>query len=203
MSWGELFERANAFDITSEAVQSARSGLRQREERAWDSPGTEDDRLQPEAEGETVRIVADADVLAEDLLVGGPARTALDHVRQHSWVELVASDQVLAEARALIAELTTEELADEWRDQIERARVAVDQPEGDHPALASAYRGDARHLLTRDERLTAAGANVSLQSRMNVSLRPPDSFATLFAPESLYESLFEERYPGPDRDPRA
>ncbi|HMB50092.1 MAG TPA: hypothetical protein VKM69_05475, partial [Natronoarchaeum rubrum] len=51
------------------------------------------------------RIVAGADVLAADALVGGPARAALDHVRSHSWIDLVASDHLLDDAEAVIADL--------------------------------------------------------------------------------------------------
>jgi hypothetical protein len=35
-------------------------------------------------DADPTRVVADADVLAADLLVGGVARDALDHVRAHS-----------------------------------------------------------------------------------------------------------------------
>ena len=59
------------------------------------------------------RVVADADVLAVDLLCGGPAREALDGVRRHSWMTLVASEQLLNDARAIIAELADPELAAE------------------------------------------------------------------------------------------
>ncbi|QLK27397.1 hypothetical protein HYG81_07300 [Natrinema zhouii] len=149
------------------------------------------------------RVVADADVLAADLLVGGDAREALDHVRRHSWVELVASDPLLEETERLVANLTNTELAAEHRERLEVERVAVDQPEGDHPGLASAYRGEAAHLLSSDERLRSAKAGLTLQPRVSVSVRPPDAFARLFDPESLYAVVEDGDYPGPDRDPRA
>jgi len=151
--------------------------------------------------GDPARIVADADVLAADLLVGGPAREALDHVRRHSWVELVASDPLLNDAAAVVAELADERLATAWRARLTEERIPVSHPEGDHPALASAYRGGAAHLLSFDEGLTSAAANRSLQSHMAVSIRSPDAFARLFDAASLYESLHDEPYPGPDRDP--
>ena len=44
------------------------------------------------------RVVADADVLAADLLVGGSAREALDIVRRHSWLEFVVTDSLLNDA---------------------------------------------------------------------------------------------------------
>lgn len=147
-------------------------------------------------------VAADADVLAADLLVGEDARDALDHVRRHSWMTLVASDELLADAEAVIAELSTPSLASDWRERIAAERVAVEHPPADHPALASAYRGEAAHLLTFDEQLTSARANVTVQPHVAVSIRQPDAFAALFDAASLYESVVGESYPGPDRDPR-
>ncbi|WP_276273775.1 DUF7384 family protein [Haloarcula litorea] len=155
-------------------------------------------------EASPARVVADADVLAADLLCGdGPARAALDHVRRHSWVRLVASDPLLDDAEAVIRGLSTAALAGDWRERVERERDPVDHPEGDHPALASAYRGGAAHLLSYDEGLRSAETGLSLQPHMQVSVRPPDAFARLFDPESLYEAVEGGAYPGPDRDPRA
>jgi len=54
-----------------------------------------------------------------------------------------------------------------------------------------------------DEGLTSAAANTAVQSHVTVSIRPPDAFARLFDPASLYESVHDEPYPGPDRDPRS
>jgi predicted nucleic acid-binding protein len=153
-------------------------------------------------ESDPARIVADADVLAADLLVGGAAREALDAVRAHSWVELVASDPLLDDAEAVIADLADGELAGAWRDRIEELRVAVDHPSGDHPALASAYRGGAAHLLSYDDDLRNAKAGAELGSRLNVSVKTPAGFAGLFDAESLYEAVEGGEYPGPDRDPR-
>ena len=149
------------------------------------------------------RVVADSEVLAADLLVDGDARAALDHVRSHSWVDLVASDPLLERTERLVADLADPELAADHRARLEADRVAVEHPEGDNPALASAYRGRAAHLLSDDEGLTSAGAGLSLQSRVSVSVRPPDAFARLFDPVSLYEAVEGGDYPGPDRDPRA
>ncbi len=149
------------------------------------------------------RVVADVDVLVADLLVGGDAREALDHVRRHSWVDLVASDRLLEGTERLVATLADADLAAAHRERLEAERVAVDQPEDDHPALASAYRGGAAHLLSYDDALGSAKAGLSLQPRVAVSIRSPDAFATLFDPESLYEAVEGGAYPGPDRDPRA
>ncbi|TYL38224.1 hypothetical protein CV102_13595 [Natronococcus pandeyae] len=154
-------------------------------------------------EPDPTRVVADPAVLAADLLVGGDARAALDHVRRHSWIELVASDHLLEETERLVAALADENLAADHRERLEADRVVVDHPEDDHPALASAYRGEAAHLLSYDERLSSAKAGLSLQPRVSVSVRPPDAFARLFDPESLYEAAEDGEYPGPDCDPRA
>ena len=148
------------------------------------------------------RVVADADVLAADLLVGGPARQALEQVYRHDWVELLASDHLLDDAAAVVERLAGEHLATDWRTLAERERVAVSHPAGDHPGLASAYRGEAAHLLTFDPDLASATTNLSVQPYAALSIRAPDGFARLFDPESLYESLHDDPYPGPDRPPR-
>lgn len=150
------------------------------------------------------RVVADADVLAADLLCGeeSDARRALDALRKHSWTTLVASDALLDDAEAVVAELADDELAADWREKLEEWREPVDHPEGDHPALASAYRGGAMHVLSFDERLTSAQAGASLRERVPVSVREPAAFALLFDPESLHEEVVGGDYPGPDRDPR-
>lgn len=148
-----------------------------------------------------VRVVADADVLAADLLVGGPAREALDHVRRHDWVTLVASDRLLDEAQAIVAGLADEGLATDWRERVRADADRVEHPPGDHPALASAYRGDAAHVLSFDSVMTSARAGAALK-QAGVSVKRPDAFARLFDPAELYPALFEEPYPGPDRDPR-
>ena len=149
------------------------------------------------------RVVAAPAVLAADLFVDGDAREALDHVRRHSWVELVASDPLLEHTERLVAELADPELAAAHRERLEAERVPVEHPPEDHPALASAYQGRAAHLLSYDENLSSARAGLTLQSRVSVSVRPPDAFARLFDPESLYEAVEGGEYPGPDRDPRA
>jgi len=154
------------------------------------------------------RIVADADVLAADLLAGDgeddgtAARDAMDLIRSHSWVELVASDRLLDDAERVVADLADADLAGAWREQVEDLRVAVDHPPGDHPALASAYRGRAAHVLSYDEGLRSAEAGAALGSRLNVSVKTPAGFVTLFDAESLYETVEGGEYPGPDRDPR-
>ncbi|MFD1647194.1 DUF7384 family protein [Haloarchaeobius litoreus] len=149
------------------------------------------------------RVVADADVLAADVCCGGASRAAMDHVRRHDWVTLVASDHLLDDAEAVLSELTDASLAADWRERIEAEREPVDHPATDHPGLASAYRGQAAHLLSFDEGLGSVDAGANLNRRMSLSVRTPDAFARLFDAESLYEAVVGGEYPGPDRDPRA
>lgn len=148
-------------------------------------------------------VVADADVLVADLLVGGDARRALDSIREHSWVTLYASDSLLDDAEAVIAELADADLATDWREKIEPEVELVDHPDGDQPALAAAYQGNAAHVLTFDDGLTTAEAGMTIRTRIQVSIKQPDAFAALFDPESLYDAVVGGEYPGPDRDPRA
>lgn len=148
------------------------------------------------------RFVADADVLAADLFVDGPARVAVDLARAHDWVTLVASRPLLSEAEYVIEALGDAQLAAAWRDRIDDLATLVSHPDGDHPGLASAVAGDARHLLTLESELASARSNVALQGRVDVSIRHPAAFVSLFDPESMYEVVVGGEYPGPDRDPR-
>jgi predicted nucleic acid-binding protein len=154
------------------------------------------------SESDPARVVADADVLAADVLAGDPARAALDRVREHSWVDLVASDRLLDDAEAVIATLSDAKLAADWRERIEAERVRVEHPEGDHPGLASAYRGRAAHLLTFDDDLASARTGLSIQPHVGLSVRHPKAFATVFDAAGLYATTVGGEYPGPDRDPR-
>jgi predicted nucleic acid-binding protein len=149
------------------------------------------------------RVVADADVLAADLLIGGDARRALDTLRAHSWLTLVASDPLLDDAEAVVRALADDSLATDWRERIEAWREPVEQPPGDHPGLASAHAGDAPHLLSSDERLTSATGGANLRKYVDISVRTPTAFAAVFDPERLWPTVGEGAYPGPDRDPRA
>jgi predicted nucleic acid-binding protein len=149
------------------------------------------------------RVVADADVLAADLLVGGPAREALDHLRAHSWTTLVVSDPLLDDAEAVVATLADESLAADWRDRVDEWAETVDHPPGDHPALAAAYHGGAMHVLTFDEDLQSPAAGAAIRAHVETSVKHPRAFATLFDPETLYPTVAGGDYPGPDRDPWA
>lgn len=148
------------------------------------------------------RVVADADVLAADLLVGGPAREALDEVRRHDWLTLVASEPLLDDAAAVVAALADDALAADWRARVAADAELVDHPPEDHPGLAAAYRGEAAHLLSFDEGLGSAAAGLAMRPAVDLSVRTPDAFASVFDPAALYEATHEGAYPGPDRDPR-
>jgi hypothetical protein len=147
-------------------------------------------------------VVVDADVLAADLLVGGDARRALDAVRAHSWVDLVASEHLLSDAEGVIADLADADLAADWRERVEEGVRLVEHPPGDHPALASAVAGNVAHVLSFDEGLRSARVGLTLNVRTSVSVKHPAGFATLFDPERLYPEVVGGEYPGPDRDPR-
>lgn len=149
-------------------------------------------------------FVTDSDVLAADLLVGGDARAALDLARAHDWITLVASDALLDDTEAVITATTGDTtLAEAWRRRIEDLVEPVSHQPGDHPGLASAFAGDARHLLSFDEKLVSPGANAALQGRLDVSIRTPGAFVSLFDPETMHDVVVGGEYPGPDRDPRA
>lgn len=161
-----------------------------------DVPDPEDVERSP------ARVVADADVLAADLFGDDDSREALDALREHSWTTLVASDPLLDDARAVVESLGDESLADAWRERAENWCEPVSHPPEDHPALGSAYRGGAMHILSFDDRLTSSQAAATLGSQFPVSVHHPRAFATLFDAESLYAEVVGGDYPGPDRDPR-
>ena len=203
-TWGELFERAAAFDATEAGIASALRTRRESEGEQSESVETGTGAEVP-AEPSPARVVADADVLAADLLVGGDARRALDGIREHSWAALVASDVLLDDAEAVVCALADAELAADWRAKVETPREPVAHRRGNHPALASARVGGAMHVLSLDDRMLAPGTAATVRSRVETSVKHPKAFATLFDAESLYRAVHGEgsEYPGPDRDPRA
>lgn len=148
-------------------------------------------------------FVADADVWAADLLVGGPARAALDLARAHEWITVVASEQLLEDAAAVIESTADRDLAESWRERATALVHTVSHPAGDHPALASAVAGNAAHLLSHDPELVSPQSNVAFQGRVDLSIRTPEAFVNLFDPASMYETVEGGDYPGPDTDPRA
>lgn len=148
------------------------------------------------------RVVADVDVLVADLLVGGAARDALDLVRAHSWLVLVGTEALLDESEAVIAELTDDSLARDWRERID-AEIEYVTPEArGHPAFVAAHASSAATILSLDEQLQSASVGAAIRSRLTTSIKSPDAFSSMVDPASLYEAIFEEPYPGADRDPR-
>ena len=153
-------------------------------------------------EPDPTRIVADSDVLVADLLVGGPSRDVMDVLRSHSWLEPIATEPLLAAAEAVIASLADATLAGEWRATAEDLLSVVEQPAGDRPALAAAYRGNASQIVTLDDRLRSASTGANLRGLFEVSVRSPEAFLSVVDPEPLYELAFDASYPGPDRPRR-
>jgi len=196
MSWGALFERAPE-TVTIAEIRSAlaehRAETAANEE--TDAQSTVDEPPEPSP----TRVVADADVLAADCCLDGPSRAVLDELYAHSWMTLVASDRLLADAECVIASVASQSLADEWREQIDGWRQRVDHPAGDQPAVGSAYRGGAMQLLSFDDTLTSSAAGTALNKHVPISVRQPDAFRLLFDAESLYATTHDEPYPGPDR----
>jgi len=222
VTWTELFERTADLDVDESDVRDALATRRAADERLtvdgqpvepshWRSgvestpseeseptTGVETGRPEPSPE----RAVADADVLVADPLVGGAARAALDELRRHSWTTLVASDELLDDAAAVITALSDASLASDWYATVEDWREPVEHPPEDIPALASAYQGGAMHVLSFDEQLTSAAAGTTLKGRVQLSVRTPRAFATVFDAQRLYPAVVDGEYPGPDRDPR-
>lgn len=170
------------------------------------------------------RVVVDADVLAADLLCGGPAdarpeaadlddagdgaaaRAALDILRAHSWTTLVATGPLLDDAEAVVADLAAPDLAADWRARVGEWATVVEPSAGGHPALVAAHAGSAAHVLTFEESLTSAGAGANLRQRLDASVRPPRAFVRVFDAAALWAAVHDgdpDDYPGPDRDPRS
>lgn len=196
MHWPELFDRAPT--ATREAIETTLSSHRGRTSTSPTDPPTPTAPREPQP----VTVVADAGVLAADVFGDDDASAALEPLWQHSWTTLVASDNLLADAEAVIETIANGELATDWRTAIESWRDSVVHPPQDHPALASAYRGGAMHLLSFDAKLTDSQAGAALSGRFPVSVRSPAAFAQLFDPESLYATVDDGPYPGTDRGSR-
>lgn len=149
------------------------------------------------------RVVADADVLTADVFVDGTARIAMERIRRHSWLELIASEVLLDDAKTIISHLGDHALAEDWYALIEPECHIVEHPPRDNPALGSAYAGSAGHLLTYDEALASAKTGVQMRRAMPISVRTPDAFVQTVAIDVLYEATVGDTYPGPDVEPRA
>jgi predicted nucleic acid-binding protein len=208
VTWTQLFEQAGTWDVSVGEIRETLATRRERDRPGADpkdsegtpSSGDTNETDPPETPNPT-RIVADADVLVADLLAGGRARDALDAGRSHSWLTIPASEQLLGDTTAVIEGHASESLASAWRERARKEFTHVDHPAGDHPALASAYRSGAAHVLSFDEELTSARANAAMQAHFRVSVRTPAAFVSLFDPRALYETTHGGAYPGPDTDP--
>jgi hypothetical protein len=82
-------------------------------------------------------------------------------------------------------------------------RDPVAHPAGDHPALASAAHGEAGQLLSFDDDLASASTGAALRPYLDVSVRTPRAFVSVFDAASVYDVSVGGSYPGPDTDPRA
>lgn len=134
------------------------------------------------------RVVLAVDVLAAAVAGGSdpddPARRALDLVLGHDAVALVASDALLDDAAALVAERDGPIAARELRNRVEAECIAVSHPADDDPAVAAAYQSGAAHIVTRDSHLLGAEPAATLRP-LRVSVRTPDAFVRVFDPDAL------------------
>ncbi len=206
MTFADLFARGAAADsaVDAEAIREALAEKRTDPSSPGESDAADDTQYgQFDGDPTPARVVADADVLAADLLGIDHARSALDLLRTHSWTTLVASDPLLDDLEAAVAALTDPELARDWRAQIAHWRTPVSHPAGDHPALSSAYRGGAMQVISLDPTLTGPRAAAGLRDRLPVSVREPRAFEAVFSPARLYPEVAADPYPGPDRDARS
>ncbi len=198
MDWATLFAETKQTELSVPEISSQLEELRENRDRrstatAVDEPG----------DPSPVRIVVDVDVLVADVFnASSPARTVMDKLWEHSWIKLVGSDQLLTETTSLLSTVGDESLATAWRSLIEEWRTPVTHPNQDHPALGSAYRGGAMHILSYDKTLTGPRTATALQGRFPVSIRTPDAFNAIFSPSSLYQEISDTKYDGPDRLPR-
>lgn len=147
-------------------------------------------------EPDPARVVVDADVLVADVFVDGSAREALDLLRDHSWLTLVLTEQLIADAVSVIASLADSALAETWEAVI-RSEAEIVQPRlSGHPALTAAAGGNAASVLSLDERLLTPTAGAAIRPRLPTSVKSPDAFVTTVDPASLYEALEGGEYTG-------
>ena len=128
----------------------------------------------------TVRVVVDSGVLAGDVKKEKSAKIVMEIIRRSPWIVIIASIPLLDEAQKVIETELGGELAKKWREDIESMCEIVDHSEGDHPALASAYVGNAQHIISGDEMLTNAKAGVAIRTKIETSVKRPDAFVKLF-----------------------
>ena len=149
-------------------------------------------------------IVADVDVLVADLFIGKASREALDILRAHDWLTLIATDELITEATVIIEELSSAELASQWESRFRREAVVVEPVLQGNAALVAAAAGNAATVLSLDERLQSSAAGTAIRSHLATSVKSPHAFNRLLDPEQYYVATGGEPggYTGPDRDPR-
>ena len=134
-----------------------------------------------------MRIVADVDVLAADLLVDGTAREAMSMIRESATLSAVCSEELLSESREIIATLGDPTLAAAWERRA-RADFDIVEMRGDgHGALLTAAAGRAGTVLSHDEALQSVAAGVAIREHIETSVKSPDAFVSLVDP-SRFES---------------
>ena len=151
------------------------------------------------AERSIARVALDLSVLIDDLCGVGAAYDVGERLRAHGWIEPVIAASTAARIQEALVTMVGAGTADAWAAATERMHV-ISVPHGDHPALAAAYRGGARHLVTDDEALVGAETGATLGPRVGVSARTPPAFLQLYDPAAAYEALFDDAYPGPDAE---
>ncbi|MDR9412019.1 MAG: hypothetical protein RI531_05230 [Haloferacaceae archaeon] len=145
------------------------------------------------------RVALDLRVLTGDLCGAGLAHEVGERLRAHGWIEPVIAAPTAARIQEALVTVVGAGAADAWAAATERMHV-ISVPRGDHPALAAAYRGGARHLVTDDEAVLGAEPGATLGPRVGVSARTPAAFLQLYDPAAAYEALFDDAYPGPDAE---
>lgn len=126
-----------------------------------------------------MRVVADVDVLAADVFLDGSARAAVSLIRESPDLTLVVTDDLLTEARDLIADFTDDSVAAAWERCARTDFHVVDPSSSGHPALVAAEAGDAATVLTHDEQFQTASAGVAIRTYVETSVKSPEAFVAL------------------------
>lgn len=137
------------------------------------------------------RIVADSDVLAADLLVGGSARKALDMIRTHEFLSLITTDTILLETQRIIEALADADLAEDWGSRARVEFTVIKPSGGGHPAFEAAATSNAATVLSLDERLQSMRAGVAIRDHVATSVKSPQAFVAMVDPKALKIAIEE------------
>lgn len=137
------------------------------------------------------RVVADTDVLAADLLVGGSAREAIDMIRTHDFLSLITTDTILLETHRIIETLTEKGLADDWLSRARRDFPVVEPDGSGQPAIEAAAASNAATVLSLEERLLSTQAGLTIRDHVATSVRSPRAFVAMVDPAALKVALEE------------